>query len=405
MEVLVFVTGLLIGALTCFLALRTAYVGRLTSAITERTLLRERVTNLESAVSDDQQTAAVLTPIGATLERVERQVSTLERDRVEQFGELGARLSEVDRTTQGLHQQTSQLAGALRSSSTSGMWGEVQLRRILEHSGMLPHCDFDEQVSAVSQLDARVRPDVLVRLPGDRVLVVDSKAPIRKFLDAQGTEVSPHQRDCLLTEHAAALVRHVDSLAAKDYWSAFNQTPEMVVCFLPSDAILGAALRQDPGLLDRAMQRKVVLASPSTLLALLRTTAYTWQQDNLVRGARELLILGRTLYKRLATLSRHTTKLGGSLTRSVEAYNAMIGALESRVLVTARQMHALGLATDEPPTLAPVEASSRPLTAQELIDTLSEDVTRSTLEFDCPATGNGAGQNEFDSRGTNASVE
>ncbi|WP_145229858.1 DNA recombination protein RmuC [Rudaeicoccus suwonensis] len=390
MEFFAFVAGLLVGAAVVLLAARMTYAARLVAASTETTLLRERVVDLESAVSDDHETASVLAPLSAALQRVERQVSTLERDRVEQFGELGARLRDVGRTTADLHAQTVQLTGALRSSSTSGAWGEVQLRRVLEHSGMLSHCDFDEQVTAVTNLEQRVRPDVVVRLPGDRVLVIDSKAPIRSFLAAQASDVRPDERDRLLDEHATALLRHVDSLAAKAYWSAFERTPEMVVCFLPADAMLGAALRQDPALLDRAMQRKVVLASPSTLLALLRTTAYAWQQDSLVRGAQDLLRLGTTLYERLTTLGRHTAKLGTSLTKSVEAYNAMVGALESRVLVSARQMQALGVTSEVLPDQQPVEVATRPLTAQELIDALDEQVARPMLDFTAPSAGDGA---------------
>lgn len=383
------VVGVVLAAVVTWAFLRQAYAARDASLATERALLRERVIDLESAVADDQQTAAVLAPLSATLGRVEQQVATLERDRVQQFGELGERLAEVGRVTGALHQETTQLAGALRATSTGGTWGEVQLRRVLEHSGMLAHCDFEEQVTAVSRHDARVRPDVVLRLPGDRVLVIDSKAPARAFLDAQADGLPPDERDELLEQHAKALGRHVDSLAAKAYWSAFEQSPQLVVCFLPADAMLAAALRQDPSLLDRAMGRKVVPASPSTLLALLRTSAAAWQQDSLARGARELLTLGQTLYERLGTMSRHTARVGQSLTRSVEAYNAMIGTLESRVLVTARQLHALGLAQDTPPPELPaIDVGARPLTAHELIDALDEQVARPALEFDAGAPRN-----------------
>lgn len=378
-----FVLGAALAAAVTRLLLRQSYAAAHACLATERDLLRERVIDLESAVADDQQTAAVLAPLSATLGRVEQHVTTLERDRIEQFGRLGERLAEVGRVTGALHQETSQLAGALRATSTGGTWGEVQLRRVLEHSGMLPHCDFDEQVTAVSRHEARVRPDVVVRLPGERVLVIDSKAPTRAFLDAQAEGRSPQECDTLLDQHARALLRHVDSLSAKAYWSAFEQSPQLVVCFVPADAMLAAALRQDPALLDRAMSRNVVPASPSTLLALLRTSAAAWQQDGLARGARELLALGQALYDRLGTVSRHTARVGQSLTRSVEAYNAMIGTLESRVLVTARQLHSLGLAQDAPPDeLRAIELGARPLTAHELIDALDEDVARPMLDFD-----------------------
>lgn len=378
--------GLALGVIGAGFWLRAQHAARIAAADTERDLLRERVIDLESALSDDQQTAAVLAPLSAALTRVERQVATLERDRVEQFGELGSRLAEVGRVTGELHRETGQLAGALRSSSTSGAWGEVQLRRVLEHAGMLERCDFDEQVSAVSRHDQRVRPDVVVHLPGERVLVIDSKAPVRAFLDAQGADVSAPQRDSLLSAHAKALQGHVDALAAKEYWSAFDDTPQMVLCFVPADAMLSAALRQDPSLLDRAMARKVVLVSPSSLLAVLRTTSYAWQQDSLVRGAQDLLRLGQTLYERLGTMGRHTSKLGQTLTRSVEAYNAMVGTLESRVLVTARQLHELGVAPDAPADpIAPVHSAPRPLTARELIDALDDDVARPTLDLEAPS--------------------
>lgn len=378
--------GLALGVIGAWFWLRAQHAARIAAADTERDLLRERVIDLESALSDDQQTAAVLAPLSAALTRVERQVATLERDRVEQFGELGSRLAEVGRVTGELHRETGQLAGALRSSSTSGAWGEVQLRRVLEHAGMLARCDFDEQVSAVSRHDQQVRPDVVVHLPGERVLVIDSKAPVRAFLDAQGADVSAPQRDSLLSAHAKALQGHVDALAAKEYWSAFDDTPQMVLCFVPADAMLSAALRQDPSLLDRAMARKVVLVSPSSLLAVLRTTSYAWQQDSLVRGAQDLLRLGQTLYERLGTMGRHTSKLGQTLTRSVEAYNAMVGTLESRVLVTARQLHELGVAPDAPADpIAPVHSAPRPLTARELIDALDDDVARPALDLEAPS--------------------
>lgn len=376
--------GLAVGVLATWLVLRMAYAARSATVSTERDLLRERVVDLEAAVSDDQQTASVLAPLGAALQRVEQQVAVLERDRVEQFGELGARLQEVGRSTAELQRETTQLSGALRSSSARGTWGEMQLRRILEHSGMLPHCDFDEQVSAISRHQARVRPDVVVRLPGDKVLVIDSKAPLTKFLAAQSDDLPPDECEQLLAEHGRALVRHIDSLGAKDYWSAFDRSPQLVVCFLPADAVLGSALRSDPSLLDRAMSRNVVLASPSTLLALLRSTAYAWQQDSLSSGARELLELGNTLYQRLATLGKHTTALGASLRKSVESYNLMVGTLESRVLVTSRKMHELGMATDDPPTLVTVDAAPRPLTAAELIEALDEEVARPQLDLRDP---------------------
>lgn len=339
---------------------------------TERDLLRERVVDLEATLSEDSQTSATLAPMREALTRMERTVSVLERDRQQQYGSLGSRLEEVTATTAALRDQTASLAGSLQSSNVRGAWGESQLRRLLEHAGMLGRVDFDEQVSAVTEHDAAVRPDCVVRLPGDKVLVIDSKAPLTRFLAAQGEGLDEVQRAAHLRGHAAALRGHVDTLAAKGYWTAFTRTPEMVVCFVPSDAVLAAALAHDPTLYDDALARRVVLTSPATLLALLRTVAFTWQQDALAANAARLLALGRELYSRIGTLASHTTRLGSQLTRSVEAYNALVGTLESRVIVTARRMHDLELATTEPPTLSVLESAPRPLTSAELLDALDE---------------------------------
>jgi DNA recombination protein RmuC len=324
----------------------------------------------------------VLAPLRDALGRVERQVSTLERDRAEQFSQLGERLSHVTSTTDALRAQTASLAGSLNASTVRGTWGEVQLRRVLEHAGMLARCDFDEQVSAVSSHERGIRPDVVVRLPGDKCLVVDAKSPMTAFLAAQADQVGAAERERLLSAHATSLRSHVDALAAKAYWSAFTTTPEMVVCFVPGDSILAAAVSAEPGLFDHAMSRKVVLASPGTLLALLRTVAFTWQQDALTASARQLLELGNTLYSRLGSLGTHATKMGASLQKSVESYNALVGALESRVLVTARKMHDLGLVEAVIPEVQPIEHTPRPLTAAELLEALDADVARPQLDLD-----------------------
>ncbi|MBO1756364.1 DNA recombination protein RmuC [Allobranchiibius sp. CTAmp26] len=382
-----FLVGAVVGALLVMLTLRTVYAARNVALTTERDLLRARITDLELADRDDQRTAGVLGPLGETLLRVERQVGVLERDRLEQWGELGARLDQVGSTTIRLQQETAALAGALKSSNVSGTWGETQLRRLLEHAGMLARCDFEEQVSARARDGAAVRPDVVVHLPGGRTLVVDSKAPLTSYLAAQREGIDETARSAALQAHARALSGHLDALAAKGYWTAFAGSPEMVVAFVPSDAVLSAALLADPAIFERAIARRVVLASPSTLLALLRTVAFSWQQDDLNANARELLELGKTLYERLATLGRHADKLGSTLHRSVEAYNALLGTLESRVLVTARKMHELGLADQPPATPSPVQDAVRPLTARELIDAVDRDMaeagetTRPQLDF------------------------
>ncbi len=323
----------------------------------------------------------MLAPLREALVRVERQVGTLERDRVEQFSAVSLQLAGVTTSTDALRSQTASLVGSLNASTIRGNWGEVQLRRVLEHAGLLARCDFEEQVSSVSSHDRGVRPDVLVRLPGNKCLVVDAKVPMTAFLSAQTEDIDPAERTKLLATHATSLRGHVDSLAAKAYWSAFTTTPEMVVCFIPGDAILAAALAADPALFDHAQARRVILASPGTLLALLRTVAFTWQQDALTANAQALLSLGSELYSRLGTLGTHATRMGASLQRSVESYNALVGTLESRVIVTARKMHELGLADAALPPTAPVESAPRPLTATELISALDDDVARPELNL------------------------
>ena len=374
--------GLLVGALVAWLIARVLFAGRSAALSTERDLLRERVVDLEAAVSEDAQTATMLAPLRDALVRVERQVGTLERDRVEQFSQVSVRLADVTTTTDALRSQTASLVGSLNASNIRGSWGEVQLRRVLEHAGLLARCDFDEQVSAVSSHDRAVRPDVLVRLPGDKCLVIDAKAPMTAFLSAQADAIDSAEHSRLLASHAMSLRGHVDSLAAKAYWSAFTNTPEMVVCFIPGDAILAAALAADPALFEHAQARRVVLASPGTLLALLRTVAFTWQQDALTANAQLLLKLGSELYSRLGTLGSHATRMGASLQKSVESYNALVGALESRVMVTARKMHELGLADSSLPKTQPVETAPRLLTATELIVALDSDVGRPELDLD-----------------------
>lgn len=376
------VAGLVVGALAAWAVARLVAAAGLAAVATERDLLRERVLDLETSLAEDMETAALLAPLKDALVRVEQHVGVLERDRVEQFGSLRSLLGRVEAETQGLGRATASLAGSLRSSSVRGAWGEVQLRRVLEASGMLPRCDFDEQVGAVSTHERAVRPDVVVRLPGAKVLVVDAKAPMTHFLDAQGEDLSDDERAALLRRHADALEGHVTALAGKEYWSAFRDGPEMVVCFVPSDAMLGAALAAQPSLHERALARRVVLVGPGALLALLRTVAFTWQQESLSTSARELLDLGRELHARLATLGAHTTKVGRSLQSSVEAYNAMVGALESRVLVTARRMRDLDVVTDDLAELEPVRVGPRPLTAQELIDAATGPDARPELLLD-----------------------
>jgi DNA recombination protein RmuC len=367
---LTFLAGLALGAAVAWWTARAPCATRLAAALAERDLLGQRVIDLESAVGQDRELAAVLAPIGDSLGRVEAQFHALERDRLEQFSRLDASVRGVAAAGESLRAQTASLAGALRSSNARGAWGEVQLRRFVEHAGMLARVDFDTQVSATTPDGAGVRPDLVVRLPGGKQIVVDAKAPLTAFLDAYGEGASDDHRAERLRGHARALRGHVDALATRDYTRAFAPTPDLVVCFVPGESMLSAALEADPSLHEHALSRGVVLAGPGTLLALLRTVAFTWQQDALAGNARELFEVGRDLYARLGTLGGHSAKLGRTLHRAVEDYNALVGALEHRVLVTARRMSELDLATGPLPQVLPLDVTPRPLTATELLDDL-----------------------------------
>lgn len=365
--------GIALGGLVGILWVRGSLLSRATAAEAERDVLRQRLDDLEAARAESADAAVLLAPLRDTIGRVERQVGALERDRVEQFGELGERLTAVSRSTESLRSETASLASALSASSVRGAWGEVQLRRVLELSGLLARCDFDEQVTRTSLHGATVRPDAVINLPGGRHVVVDSKAPMSHFLQAQAETVSARERTELLGAHATSLRRHVDALAGKAYWSALTRSPEIVVCFVPGEAILGAALADDPGLYEHALTRKVVLASPGTLFAVLRTIGAVWQQDALEQSARDLLTLGQELHSRLSTLGGHVSAMGQSLVRSVEHYNRFVGTLETRVLVTSRRLNELGIASDAAPSLEALEAAPRSLSAPELLEGLGRD--------------------------------
>lgn len=360
--------GLVVGALVGALTYRAVAAARTAAVGAERDLLAARLEQVESEVDDDADLAMALAPLTSSLARVERQVGQLERERAEQWGRLDSQLTAVRTDGAALRSQTAALAGALRSPTARGAWGEVQLRRVVEHAGMLQRVDFDTQVVATDPDGRTVRPDAVVLLPGGKQVVIDAKAPLAAFLEAaaEGHPDDPparvhERRTRAATAHAKALRGHVDALAAKRYWAAFEPTPEMVVCFVPGESFLQAACEADPALLEHAMSRHVVLATPTTLLALLRTVAMTWQQEALSGNAREVFELGRELHQRLAGLGSSVGRLGRTLHRAVEDYNGMVGTLERRVMVSARRLHELDI-TDEPlPEVVELRSSVRPL--------------------------------------------
>lgn len=318
-----------------------------------------RALSYEATAESHEAVARAVAPLHETLRRYEQRVVELERERTDAYAELRTVSSE-------LRDETKQLVAALRAPQVRGRWGEHQLRRIVEAAGMLAHCDFSEQVTG--EIEGRViRPDLVVRLHGGRQVVVDAKAPFEAYLAAMEAR-DEAGRERHLSAHAGHLRRHVDTLGAKSYWTGFAPAPEFVVMFIPADPFLDAALRHDPTLLEHAFARDVVLATPATLVALLRTIAYSWRQEALARNATEVHQLARELYGRLSTMGEHLSKLGNSLGGAVTAYNRAVGSIEARVLVSARKLAELGVADDELPSPAQVELAPRQPQAPELLD-------------------------------------
>ncbi len=313
---------------------------------------------------------ALVQPLRETLSKVEGQLQSVERERIGAYQGLIEQVGSMRRTSEQLKVETSQLVTALRAPQVRGRWGEMQLRRVIEAAGMVEHCDFSEQVTVVTA-DGPLRPDVIVRLAGGKQVVVDAKVAFVGYLEAMEArdEATRAER---LRAHARHLRTHIDQLGAKSYWEHFAPTPEFVVMFVPADAFLNAALEEDPSLQEHAFDRNVVIATPATLVALLRTVAYTWRQEALAKNAAEVHQLGRELHSRLATMGGHMSKLGGQLGSAVKAYNDSVASLESRVLVTARKLSELRVTDDELPGPGQLEAVARQLQAPELVASASD---------------------------------
>ena len=358
--------------------------------------LSSRTQVAEERAERDGSVLRALAPVRSQLEQVGARVESLEKQRAEQHAALAEQLRATALREQDLARSTASLEGALRSRSARGMWGEVELARVLEASGMMRHVDFSEQrtIGALVQrrgglgaatdsgsgAAGRSRPDVVVHLPGDGYLAVDAKAPMDSYLAATAVQCSGPQdeerRSDLLAAHAKALRGHVDQLAARRYDRALGDSPELVVLFVPAEAVLSAALEADPALLEHALGRGVALTSPVSLLTLLRTCATAWARTAVNDDARELLELGRTLYERLGTVAGHLDALGGALRRSVTTYNKAVGSMENRLLVTARSLETLGEQVDSPTLISADAAQVRSFTAPEL--TTEEHPARTT---------------------------
>lgn len=300
---------------------------------------------------------AKLQPIKETLDRFEQQSRALEQKRLT---EIGA----IPQLVESLRKETGSLVTALRSPHIRGGWGELQLKRVVELAGMVPHCDFVEQASARDDDGRLLRPDLVVKLPGGRNIVVDSKTPLEAYLDASAAE-NDDERRAHLVRHSKLVREHMTKLGQKRYWQQFEPTPEFVVMFI-DEGLFRAALDQDPSLFETGVDAGVVIASPATLIALLRTVAYCWQQETVAESAREVNRLGRDLYERLGVFAGHFAKVGRALDSAIDTYNKAVGSFETRVLVSARKFPEHGAGADELPEVAPLERQARPIYAPEL---------------------------------------
>ena len=302
--------------------------------------------------------------LGHTMEQLSAQLREMDEDRAVAYSALAGQVQAVTRASSRLGDRTDQLVAALRSPNTRGRWGEMQLERVVELGGMTRHCDFDVQATAM--VDGRtVRPDMVIRLSRGRNIVVDAKVPFGAYLDALCTE-DPEEKQGYLRRHSHLVRNHVTTLASKSYLEAFSPTPEFVVLFIPADPFLDAALEQDPELLDFAFSRGVVLATPTTLFALLRTVSLGWQHETAAEKAHEIQRLGSQLYTRLGTMAEHYNRLGASLDKAVEAFNATLGSMDSRVMVTARKLEEAQVPArrGSAPALKPVSARARHATEE-----------------------------------------
>lgn len=307
---------------------------------------------------------ASLTPLRSALERYEGGIRGLEQARDQAYGSLKTEVERLARLSERLQGETGNLVTALRSPQVRGRWGEITLHRVVELAGMTQHCDYVEQMTIETD-GGRLRPDMVVKLPGGRTIVVDAKVPLAAYLEAMGAATDEERRGAM-ARHARQIRDHMSALAAKAYWEQFTTAPELVVMFIPGESFVGAAAQADPALIEDGMNRKVVLATPTTLVALLHAVAYGWRQEQVATSAESIRKLGGELYDRLRTLAGHFDSVGTALGRAVNAYNAFVGSMETRVLVSARRFRDLGAASgDEIAQLVPVEQAPRQPDAPE----------------------------------------
>ena len=338
-------------------------------------LLSGQYEDVQQRYAEDQKVLTLLEPLRDQLNRVDKTVVEMERQRSEQHSLLSEQLRAVVTNDEALRKTTESLESALRGGTTRGRWGEVQLRRIAESAGLQNKLDFVEQ----KQVDGEGlgKPDMTLHLPGDKYIAIDSKVPFSAYWDAQEIPVSAtgeqaRKRDALLADHVKAVRSHVDSLSKKSYWTSLDNSPEFVICFIPTEALLSAALEADPDLLEWAFGKRVALASPVSVWSVMKTVAFAWQQDALTQDAKSLFETGRELHNRLGTLAGHITKLGRSIQTSVSDYNKFLGTLERRVIPSTRKLSQLGDGEGMPESLPSIDESVRELSASELTSDAEE---------------------------------